>query len=350
LTFDATLVQLVLDRIKAGVLKKIEAAGKTGVFVKALADKQAAYAVGGDAPFWNKLLFNKKLRALLGGRVRAFISGGAPLSEETQRFIHVAFGAPVLQGYGLTETCAGGTVASPIELRCGEVGGPTCSVDIMLREWRNANDEDKLMFSPVVGGDEVKGHGVGAKAERAQGEVLLHGGIVTRGYFKMPAKTAESFVVDASGKRWFCTGDIGEFTERGTLKIIGRKKNIQKLSTGEYVPLDDIEALMRGLAEVENCMACVRGTESYYIAVVQRPPGAAGAAQTTESTLAALSALFKTAAIKAKGYRGPKKVVLVDEQWGPENNLCTAAMKLKRVNAEKFYATQIDAAFGGGAK
>ena len=349
-------VPLVLDRIKAGVMKKIALAGKEAVFAKAFADKEAAFAVGGDAPFWNGLLFKKKLRAMLGGKVRAFISGGAPLSEDTQKFIHVAFGAPVLQGYGLTETCAGGTVASPIELRCGEVGGPTCGVDIMLREWRNANDEDKLMFSPTIGSktedNTVRGHGVGAKGEFAQGEVMISGGIVTRGYFKMPEKTAESFIVDDAGTRWFCTGDIGEFTLRGTLKIIGRKKNIQKLSTGEYVPLDDIEAVMRGVPEVENCMACVRGTESYYVAVVQCPPGSLAGCdheQTEAETLAAITALFKTAGVKSKGYRAPKFVYLAQEQWGPENDLCTAAMKLKRVNAEKFYAEKIDATFAKGA-
>jgi long-subunit acyl-CoA synthetase (AMP-forming) len=346
-------VPLVLDRIKNAVLATIEAAGKTDLFQKAYADKKAAYAVAGDAPAWNLILFKKKLRAMLGGRVRAFISGGAPLAAETQTFMHVCFGAPVLQGYGLTETCAGGTVASPIELRCGEVGAPTCSVDIMLREWRNSNDEDKLMFDPNIhpASDDpnVKGHGIGAKAHAAQGEVLISGGIVTKGYFKMPEKTAETFILDASGKRWFCTGDIGEFTSRGTLKIIGRKKNIQKLSTGEYVPLDDVEAVMRGISEVENVMACVRGTESYYIAVVQRPPGdLTSKTQTDASTLAALKDLFRTEAVKAKGYRAPKKVILVDEQWGPENNLCTAAMKLKRVNAEAFYKARIDGAFAAG--
>jgi long-chain acyl-CoA synthetase len=89
------------------------------------------------------------IRNILGGQLRAVVSGGAPLNSETQRFMNICFCCPVIQGYGLTETCGGGTAADGIlpinsvhlchlehDLSTGTVGPPLRSLQIMLREWK----------------------------------------------------------------------------------------------------------------------------------------------------------------------------------------------------------------------
>lgn len=100
------------------------------------------------------MIFNR-IRKLLGGHLTCVLSGGAPLNAETQRFINICFGCPVVQGYGLTETCGGATLADKFDLTTGAVGPPLRCCEIRLREWKEAG------YSP--------------KNERPQGEVLIHG-------------------------------------------------------------------------------------------------------------------------------------------------------------------------------
>lgn len=76
-----------------------------------------------------------KIRSLLGGRVRQMLSGGAPLSEDTQYFMNVCFCCPILQGYGLTETCGGGTICRAWDRTTGRVGPPVASCEIKLASW-----------------------------------------------------------------------------------------------------------------------------------------------------------------------------------------------------------------------
>lgn len=129
------------------------------------------------------------------------LSGGAPLNAETQRFINICFCCPVVQGYGLTETCGGATLADRYDLSTGAVGPPLRCCEIKLREWAEAG------YSP--------------QNEKPQGEVLIHGSNVGLGYFKNEEKTKEDFII-IDGKRYFATGDIGEFKPDGSLKIIGK--------------------------------------------------------------------------------------------------------------------------------
>lgn len=145
-------------------------------------------------------MFNR-IGKLLGGNLRCVLSGGAPLNSETQRFINICFCCPVVQGYGLTETCGGATLADKFDLTTGAVGPPLRCCEIKLREWEDAG------YSPYN--------------ENPQGEVLIHGDNVSLGYFKNEEKTREDFI-QVDGKRYFATGDIGEFRPDGSLKIIGK--------------------------------------------------------------------------------------------------------------------------------
>lgn len=143
----------------------------------------------------HKLVFSK-LHALFGGRIRCFVSGSAPLARPLGEFFHAA-GIVVLEGYGLTETSAASCVNTPEKLRFGTVGPPLPGTRVKIAE---------------------------------DGEILIQGRGVMRGYHNLPEQTAET--LDAEG--WLHTGDIGH-VEDGFVKITDRKKDLIKTSGGKYV-------------------------------------------------------------------------------------------------------------------
>uniref|UniRef100_A0A1I8GAK1 long-chain-fatty-acid--CoA ligase n=1 Tax=Macrostomum lignano TaxID=282301 RepID=A0A1I8GAK1_9PLAT len=346
-------VPAIMDRISKNVWEKVNDGGAVSkaLFNWAYDYKKDRMLRGMPSPLLDKIIFNK-VKYLLGGRVRVMLSGGAPLSTETQRFMNVCFGIPIVQGYGLTETTGAGTVQTVDDISTGRAGPPLACCQIRLRDWAEGGYSSRDQPCP-------------------RGEVLIGGNNVTLGYFKMPDKTKEDFFVDSDGIRWFCTGDIGLFNVNGTLEIVDRKKDLVKLQGGEYISLGKVETALGVSAFVEQL--CVYGDsfKDHTVAIVvpkktqvmqlAEKLGISGDTDATgdsyESLLknkaikdAVLKDLQSKAAGKVERFELPTRVYLTSEQWTPESGLVTDALKLKRRQLQDHFQSEIDRIPSGYAR
>lgn len=230
-------VPRIFEKIYNGAEARAEAAGKGKIFRKA-AEVAIAYSESLDKKsvspllsikhkLFDKLVFSK-IRAGLGGRVEAAISGGAPLGVRLGHFYRGA-GITVLEGYGLTETTAGATLNLTNAHRVGSVGRPVPGTSVKIAE---------------------------------DGEVLIRGPIVMRGYWQNKAANDEVFTED----RWFKSGDLGRLDEEGFLYIVGRKKELIVTAGGKNVAPAVLEDRLRAHALVSQCM--VVGDNQPFIAAL----------------------------------------------------------------------------------
>lgn len=332
-------VPLVLDRIYKAIIDNI---GKRGEFFKRFFEmcfnyRLAAIRNNDSTPILDLVLF-RKMRALIGGRMKLMFSGGAPLSGETHDCIRVCMGVPVLQGYGLTETTASACIMDIDDLSTGRVGAPNQNVQLKLINWDEGNY--KISDKPLP-----------------RGEVVLGGNFVAEGYYKMPEKTAEEFY-EEYGRRWFKTGDIGEITEDGCLRIIDRKKDLVKLALGEYVSLGKVESVLKTCHLVENI--CIYGDPSkhYCVAlVVPNRPAFDALTEVLGKSDSSFESLCEDKIIigevlrslvahgkkfKLEKFELPGAVTLCKELWAPDSGLVTAAFKLKRKPIQDFYQRDLD--------
>ncbi|XP_006033624.1 long-chain-fatty-acid--CoA ligase 4 isoform X3 [Alligator sinensis] len=334
----------IMDRIYKNVMSKVQ---EMNCFQKTLFKigydyKQEQIKRGYDAPLCNLLLF-KKVKALLGGNVRMMLSGGAPLSPQTQRFMNICFCCPVGQGYGLTETCGAGTITEVADYSTGRVGAPLICCEIKLRDWQEGGYTCRDQPNP-------------------RGEIIIGGPNVSLGYFKNDEKTTEDFSVDENGQRWFCTGDIGEFHSDGCLQIIDRKKDLVKLQAGEYVSLAKVEAALKNCPLIDNICAYAKSDQSYVISFVvpnQKKLTALAAQKSVSGSWtdicnnpimeAEILKEIKEVANKMKleRFEIPIKVRLSPEPWTPETGLVTDAFKLKRKELKNHYLNDIERMYGG---
>ncbi|MEI2778524.1 MAG: AMP-binding protein [Tetrasphaera sp.] len=173
-----------------------------------------------------------KVRERFGGRIRFLISGSAPLDADVARWF-AAVGLTVCEGYGLTETSAFTTVNLPEPGRhvFGSIGRPAPGTEITTA---------------------------------ADGEILVKGPGVMRGYHGNPDATAAVFTEDGR----FCTGDLGEIDERGFIRITGRKKDVFKTSGGKYVAPGLIEAHVKGLCPYVSQFVVLGDGHNYASALV----------------------------------------------------------------------------------
>jgi long-chain acyl-CoA synthetase len=238
--------------------------------------------------------------------------------------MNVVFNCPVGQGYGLTETCGGGTVFWPDDRSLGRAGVPIPSNDIKLVDW----EEGGYTVAP------------NAKSALPQGEVCIAGPNVCAGYYKEPEKTAEAFR-EEGGRTWFYTGDIGQFDEDGWLRIIDRKKDLVKLVRGEYIALGKIETVAKLADSVVNLCAYGDSEKEYCVAVavVNKAALPAHLARLHDDDLVgnAEAGVFVQEQVASFGKTRlskeeiPAKVYIVGTQeWLPPSGLVTASMKMQR--------------------
>jgi long-chain acyl-CoA synthetase len=267
----------------------------------------------------NKLVYSK-IRAGLGGRVRIFSSGGAPLAVELAEF-YAAIDVNIFQGYGLTETSPVVSANTRKANKVGTVGRPIPHVEVKIAE---------------------------------DGEILVRGACVMQGYYRKPDQTRESFTADG----WLRTGDIGHVDEDGYLVVTDRKKELLKTAAGKFVAPQPIENRLKGSPYVAN--AIVVGDRHKFVSVLFVPNFDALAEKAREAghplpargQLAAdpwVHALFaaelerQTASLAQ--YEKPKRFALLPEDFSVANGELTFTLKLKRRVIEQRYRNVIESIY-----
>ncbi|KAH1223289.1 Long chain acyl-CoA synthetase 4 [Glycine max] len=341
-------VPRVLDRVYSGLTQKISSGGflKKTLFNFAYSYKlnnmKKGLRHGEASPLLDKIVFDK-VKQGLGGRVRLILSGAAPLSAHVEGYLRVVTCAHVLQGYGLTETCAGTFVSLPNEIEMlGTVGPPVPNVDVCL--------------------ESVPDMGYNALATTPRGEICLKGKTLFAGYYKCEDLTKEVLIDE-----WFHTGDIGEWQPNGSMKIIDRKKNIFKLSQGEYVAVENLENIYGQVSSIESIWVYGNSFEAFLVAVVNPSKQAlehwaqengismdfnslCEDARAKSYILEELSKIAKEK--KLKGFEFIKAVHIDPIQFDMERDLITpTTYKKKRPQLLKYYQNAIDNMYkSGGSK
>merc|ERR1711959_500148 len=336
-------VPRIFDRIYSAVMAKMSASFVASMLYKfAVSRKFGAMKRGlrqsEAAPFMDKLIFNK-VKARLGGNVRLMISGGAPLAPHVEKFLRVAMCCAVVQGYGLTETAAASFVAVPDDMEMmSTIGVPFPSIEYRLEAVPEMN------YYP--------------SSNPPRGEVIVRGPSVFSGYYRDEKQTKGA--IDKYG--YFHTGDVGEIQPSGALKIIDRKKNIFKLSQGEYVAVEVLESAYKKNLSIEQIWVYGNSFENCLVAIVvpgeekllawAKEKGIAGdyaaVCKTPEANAMLLDELKKTGKdAKLKGFKIVKAIHLDSVQFSVESDLLTPTFKLKRPQLLKHYQSKVDALYAG---
>ncbi|MEO8251407.1 MAG: long-chain fatty acid--CoA ligase [Chloroflexota bacterium] len=331
-------VPRLYERLHARVITTVEAGPvlRQRIFGWALGLGRAKYAnhlAGRSNSAWlslqlkvaDRLVFHK-IKARTGGRVRYFVSGGAPLSQEIGEFFY-AMGMLILEGYGLTETAPLLTLNRPGDFKFGTVGRPVAETRIRI--------------------------------DATSGEVLAKGPQVMQGYLNQPEETAR--VIDAEG--WFHTGDIGELDPDGRLRITDRLKNILVLGNGKNVAPAPMEIAI--LTSRYIAQALILGDNEAYTGALVVPDfeqmaiwaAANGIAETSHELLVAEKAVQKLieGEVRAKldafpVYERPRRVALLPRLLSEEEGELTPSLKVKtRVVVHK-WADQVAHLFGDEEK
>jgi len=269
-----------------------------------------------------RLVFSK-LQARLGGNIRVLVSGAAPLSKEIAEFFAAA-GLPIMEGYGLTETSAGNFVNRPEHLKIGTVGQAMGDLEHKL-------DTD--------------------------GEILVKGAPVMRGYHNMPDETAAVFTEDG----FFRTGDIGEVDDEGFLRITDRKKDLIKTSGGKYVAPSHIEGLFKSVCPYTSQAVVIGQARNFCTMLVTLDPDAlAGWAAggplegkpysevvASAEVEAMVAGYVKELNEKLNRWETIKKFRILPRDLTIEDGEITPSMKVKRKGVEKNFGTDIDQMYVG---
>jgi long-chain acyl-CoA synthetase len=269
-------------------------------------------------PLWkiaNQLVFSK-IRQGFGGRSRAYFSGGAPLGKDMAEWF-CAVGIPIMEGYGLTETSPTLSVNRRGAFKIGSVGKVNEGLELKIAE---------------------------------DGEILVKGPTVFKGYWEMPEETRNAFV-----NGWFKTGDIGELDSAGFLSITDRKKDLIKTSGGKFIAPQPIENALK--ANVLVAQAAIIGDKRKYASVIISPhfplledwARANGVPFTSRQELVGSDkvrelyrGIVEDLNKRLAQFETIKKIVVVPDEFTVATGEITPTLKLKRRVIEAKYKQQID--------
>ncbi len=279
-----------------------------------------------SSPFWklaNRLVYSK-VREAFGGRVKVFISGGAPLGLDTTRWF-ASVGIALWEGYGLTETSPVIALNSPLHQRMGSVGWPLANIELKLA---------------------------------ADGELQVRGPSIFAGYWQKAEANGACF--DADG--WFHTGDIARLDEDGFLYITDRKKELLKTSGGKLVAPQPIENKLKNHPLVAH--AALVGDKHKFISALLSPnfpaleewarregieTGSRAELVAHHRVLALYGEIVSEVNTNLANFETLKRFRVVAEEWTQESGELTPSMKLKRRVITVQYAAVIDALYADEA-
>jgi long-chain acyl-CoA synthetase len=324
-------VPRIYEKVYAGAIENARKSGalKYRLFqwARRVGDRAASERLAGRQPtgalalqnaIAQRLVFSK-LRARMGGRMRIFVSGGAPLASEIAKFFYAA-DLVVLEGYGLTETSPVISVNTPDHNRIGTVGMPISDIEVKIA---------------------------------ADGEICVRGPGIMRGYYNKPDATREA--IDADG--FFHTGDIGELRD-GYLVITDRKKDLIKTAGGKAIAPQPIENLVRQNRYVSQ--AVMIGDRRKFVALLIVPnfEQLEGWAKHKGIAFANHAQLIANPEVKAKmerevldhlqglaTFETPKKIALIEHDFTIEGGELTPTLKVRRRVVDTKYKAVIDALY-----
>ena len=308
-----TVVPRLLDKIYTKMHDKVYASKG----IKGLIGKGALYLantkdVHKPLSFLDKLakkIVYRKLMEALGGRVELMICGGAPLSPTVERFF-VNIGVPLFQGYGLSETSPVVCVNSPRAYRFGSCGKKLPRVDVKLLE---------------------------------DGELLVKGPNVMRGYHNQPQKTA-----DTMEGEWLKTGDLASIDKDGYIFIQSRKKELFKTSTGKYVPAINIEQRIAHSKWVDYAVI-VADNRPFVTALIFLDPLVSEKPFKDYISEPQIKARMKRLIEKINPHLAEweriQKYTLIDVVPSIENHILTPSMKVSRYKAYEIFSDEIEAMY-----
>jgi long-chain acyl-CoA synthetase len=317
--YEKMYSRVLENALAGGQLKK-----RIFFWARSVADKWADQTLAGRTPggalgfayrVAQKLVFSK-LKARTGGRMRYFVSGGAPLAPEINKFFYAA-GLTILEGYGLTETSPVIAVNTPQHFRIGTVGRPIPGVEVTIAP---------------------------------DGEILTRGPHVMKGYFNKPEATREA--IDAEG--WFHTGDIGELRD-GFLAITDRKKDIIVTAGGKNIAPQPIENMIKTNKYVSQAVVLGDKRKFPIVLIVPNFEQLEKWAKIKNLLWADRRQLINLPLVQAKmekevlrklsglaSFETPKKVGLLENDFSIESGEMTPSHKVKRRVIEKRYADRVD--------
>ncbi|HEX8753066.1 MAG TPA: long-chain fatty acid--CoA ligase [Solirubrobacterales bacterium] len=254
-----------------------------------------------------------KVREMLGlDQVREFAVGAAPTPPEVLEFF-LAMGIEICELWGMSETAAVATLNPPGRVRVGTVGPPLPGIEVKLAE---------------------------------DGEVMVRGPVVMKGYRNMPERTAEVMTEDG----WLLSGDVGEFDEHGYLRIVDRKKELIINAAGKNMSPASIEAKLKAASPLIAHVVAIGDRRPYNVALVvldQEALAARGAASGDPEIAAELERAVEAANQRLSRVEQVKRFKVLEGEWAPGGEELTPTLKLRRRPIERRYEAEIEALYAG---